>query len=427
MIKFKIKNIILWAILIMFAFGSLYQGNFNVPVIAKVGKERITVIELQKYAHFIASNIGADITSEKEQNYIVEATINFLTEKSLIEQECKNLGLVVSDEKIAQEIKQNPNFYNKNKSFSRDKFLEEIEKFKLTEMEWKEIVRYFLLRAQWEFMLSLAFKVPQKVAKTVAAAMQQMRSGRYLEIAHEKIHIKKPGDAELQNFYEENKTSLKIPEKRDIEIVLFEKLDKKTIPEIEQEAKNNSLIDISKKFNGKFYNSTEAKNIQEEIKPFISYHAKRMQIGQTSNVHRIYGNVFVIFKLKKITPSFVPKFEQIKEILKDQYEKIAKIKKASAMQEGAWLKIKDINLNENQVGLNPNIVKALFLRAENQKPYIFTSENKTYHVVTEKIVNPEIFEPEIKKAEERIKKEIMSEVIEAALKTLQLKYGTVIS
>ena len=125
--KGKLAGVLVGIIIIPFVFwgmGSVFSGG-NTNSIAKINNHNIST---QDFADFVNnSNISSEVIKENINNNILEQLLSQLISISLIDLEINNLKISISDENLAEKIKNQKSFQDENNNFSRTKY----EKFLL--------------------------------------------------------------------------------------------------------------------------------------------------------------------------------------------------------------------------------------------------------------------------------------------------------
>ena len=125
--KTKLATVLIGIIIIPFVFwgmGGVFQGG-NTNNIAKIKNVNISTEDF--FDHIRSLGINEEIISKNIENNILTEILNDLLAKKFIELEIKKLGININDESLLLIIKNNKNFLDENKKFSRLKY----EKFLL--------------------------------------------------------------------------------------------------------------------------------------------------------------------------------------------------------------------------------------------------------------------------------------------------------
>ena len=104
--------------------GVFSSGNTN--SVAKVNNKNISTQDLMNFLN--SSNIDKQAIRDNLENNVLEQLVSTLISEKLLEMEIDDLNLVISEEALANNIKNNPNFFDDDNKFSRIKY----EKFLLS-------------------------------------------------------------------------------------------------------------------------------------------------------------------------------------------------------------------------------------------------------------------------------------------------------
>ena len=121
-------KILLVIIVIPFVFwgmGGVFSGG-NTNNIAKINNQSISTQDFMN--HLNSSRITLETIKDNLNNNILEEILGELISKKMIQLEEQDLNLIISDKILKKRIKENENFLDENKKFSRTKY----EKFLLS-------------------------------------------------------------------------------------------------------------------------------------------------------------------------------------------------------------------------------------------------------------------------------------------------------
>jgi len=127
--KKKLAGLILiFLIIIAFGFGG-FGGGFNTGNQNNIAKINNTNISTQDFMDYLnESGLNRQIIKENIDKNVIEELLSSLVSSTLLNLEIKDLNLVISDKIIAETLKKNKNFLDKNGNFQRTLY----EKFLLT-------------------------------------------------------------------------------------------------------------------------------------------------------------------------------------------------------------------------------------------------------------------------------------------------------
>ncbi|MDC0328224.1 SurA N-terminal domain-containing protein [Candidatus Pelagibacter sp.] len=127
--KKKIGGLILiFVIIVAFGFGG-FGGGFSTGNQNNIAKIQNTKISTQDFMDYLnQSGLSQQVIKENIDRNIIEELLSSLVSMTFLELEIKDLGLVLSQEMIAEKLKKNNNFQDENGKFQRTLY----EKFLLT-------------------------------------------------------------------------------------------------------------------------------------------------------------------------------------------------------------------------------------------------------------------------------------------------------
>ena len=127
--KKKIGGLLLiFVIIVAFGFGG-FGGGFNTGNQNNIAKIQNTKISTQDFMDYLnQSGLSQQVIKENIDRNIIEELLSSLVSMTFLELEIKDLGLVLSQEMIAEKLKKNNNFQDENGKFQRTLY----EKFLLT-------------------------------------------------------------------------------------------------------------------------------------------------------------------------------------------------------------------------------------------------------------------------------------------------------
>ena len=126
--KTLFAKILLVIIIIPFVFwgmGGVFSGG-NSNNVVKINNKSISTQNLVNYLN--SSNIDSNYIKENIENNALEELLGDLISQTMLSLEINDLNLLISDEVLNKIIKENKNFQDESKKFSRIKY----EKFLLS-------------------------------------------------------------------------------------------------------------------------------------------------------------------------------------------------------------------------------------------------------------------------------------------------------
>ena len=324
-------KVLLVIIIIPFVFwgmgGVFNSGNTN--NIVKINNDSISTQDFMD--HLNSSGIESTVIKQNLENNILEDLLGELISRRLIEMEIQELNLSISDKSLVKKIKNNKNFLDENKKFSRSKY----EKFLLLQnmnaLEFETKLMETELQKKLFSYISGGIKSPFFLTNNVYKEQSRSIEIEYVNLENNYKKEKDFDEQELKKFVEENKDALKedyidfsfikITPKNLIGVEEFNELFFQKIDEIENKISNGdkleSLIDDLKivpiKKNN-FILTSESKKIEKYI--YEKRNENKIQLIEQADSYILYE----IFNINKILPNLKnSKFKD--KISKIMYEK----------------------------------------------------------------------------------------------------------
>ena len=182
-------------------FGNVMSDT----TLVRVGPEKISV---QQY-NLERSREMATMTKEEMRNVYVDPVasqkfqndiISKLTTQRMVENRGAKMGFIVSDHRIAREIREYPEF-QENGQFSTIKFDTVLRNSGYSEAEFAEILRSNVLRSMVLGAMSAPIKVPTFATNAMYNARYAERDIDYTTIKYDDFKVGQPSDEDLHNFY----------------------------------------------------------------------------------------------------------------------------------------------------------------------------------------------------------------------------------
>ena len=333
-------KVLLVIIIIPFVFwgmgGVFNSGNTN--NIVKINNDSISTQDFMD--HLNSSGIESTVIKQNLENNILEDLLGELISRRLIEMEIQELNLSISDKSLVKKIKNNKNFLDENKKFSRSKY----EKFLLLQnmnaLEFETKLMETELQKKLFSYISGGIKSPFFLTNNVYKEQSRSIEIEYVNLENNYKKEKDFDEQELKKFVEENKDALKedyidfsfikITPKNLIGVEEFNELFFQKIDEIENKISNGdkleSLIDDLEIIPIK-KNNFILRNESEKIEKYIyeKRNENKIQLIEQADSYILYE----IFNINKILPNLKnSKFkDKISKILyeKNKYEYNKKI------------------------------------------------------------------------------------------------------
>lgn len=174
----------------------------------------------------------ADARAEKLGDQVVQQ----VTTRSILEQEARKLGLVMTDDMVRQYIETNDNFKNPTTGkFDRQRLAQILQANELNEIGFELLIRNQLLRDQLISSLMAGPPAPESFSRTLLLRESETRRVGYLIITDDMAGpAKEPTADDLKKFFEENKKEFTAPEYRTFNAVILNPEDFAATPSEEE-------------------------------------------------------------------------------------------------------------------------------------------------------------------------------------------------
>jgi len=201
-------------------------GASHSDTLATVGNTKITLGEFQRayqrQSQAVSRQIGQALTPDLARSIgLPQQTLGTLMEEATVAEMAADVGLGVSDERLAQAIADDPQLRAPGaQSFNRDYLAELLNQNGLNEAMFIAQRRKEELSRQLSLGLVGGLTVPKTMVAAIYRYQNEARDIRYLTLARAQVEpIGKPADDVLAKWYGEHKADFRAPEFRAIEAV----------------------------------------------------------------------------------------------------------------------------------------------------------------------------------------------------------------
>jgi len=221
-------RILLGAILVMVAASMLLylipnydtgSGNNPDQVVATVGKETITVSDVQKVVQSTMRN--QRLPAEIIPNYIPQMVEQMVTDKALA-YEADRLGFQVTDQDVRDAIKQMaPSLFPDGNFVGKDQYAAMLAQQNMTIPEFEDSLRR-------QILISRLRNIAVEGVVVSPAEIEQEYKKKYEKIKVQWVLVKpdmynkesEPTEQDLKNYYDANKSVFQTPEKKNLAILI---------------------------------------------------------------------------------------------------------------------------------------------------------------------------------------------------------------
>ena len=201
----------------------VFGGAVSDNTLVTVGGEKISA---QQFNNEKSRSLAEMTREQQRETYtdpaamqkFTDGILEKLSSQQMAENRANDLGFVVSDKRIATEIRQFPEF-QENGKFSTFLFDTVLVNSGLTETEFANYLRGQVLRSMVLGSMSVPMAVPQ-FAKTAAYNVRYgTREIEYSTVGFNTFNVGTPTDEQLRAFYNQNPHT--VPESRNVSYVLI--------------------------------------------------------------------------------------------------------------------------------------------------------------------------------------------------------------
>jgi len=202
-------KILLVIIVIPFVFwgmGGVFSGG-NTNNIAKINNQSISTQDFMN--HLNSSRITLETIKDNLNNNILEEMLGELISKKMIQLEEQDLNLIISDKILKKRIKENENFLDENKKFSRTKYEKFLLSSNITAVDFETKLRNSELKKNLFSYIVGGIKSPTFLSNNTFKEQNKKLSLEYINL--ENVYKKKDDFTmdEILKYIDKNKENLK--------------------------------------------------------------------------------------------------------------------------------------------------------------------------------------------------------------------------
>ncbi|MCB1495702.1 MAG: SurA N-terminal domain-containing protein [Bauldia sp.] len=199
--------------------------GFYSDTVATVGKTDVSARDFAREYDLakrrLGQQIGQAVTDQQAQLFGIPAQVlgRLVTEAALSD-EANTLGLGVSGDMLAKQIKDDPSFQGPTGAFDRNSFIQVINNAGMTEDQFVSQLQKSYVRQQLASALVGEVEVPDSYMRAYHDYTNEERDIGYLVLTPEMAGtIPDPTETELTTFFNEHKSDWRAPEFRSVNVV----------------------------------------------------------------------------------------------------------------------------------------------------------------------------------------------------------------
>ena len=386
-------KILLVIIIIPFVFwgmgGVFSSGNTN--TIAKINNSNISTKDFVEFIN--NTRLNPEYIQKNIDNNILEELLSELISSRLVDLELKEFNITLSEKSLAEKIKNNENFLDEKRNFSRIMYEKFLLENNLSAIEFEEKLKKNELKKNLFTYISGGIKAPYFITNQTFKDQNKLITLSYINL--DKLYKKEEEFSilEVENFINENKEILEkelidftyvkitpenLVQEKDYSENFFLKID-----ELENQLFNGTNIrQISKNFGLKLNTKDNyIDEIKDEDSIFNEIYKKRnekkIQIIEKNNFFLLYE----IDEIKRILPN-----KNDIEFIKVVKNKLFKSKKLE-YNKNLLVKIENKNFTNNDfstLGNNGQYIKTAYLESINDLTLFTTDSMKLIYSLPKK-------------------------------------------
>lgn len=221
---------LLFAVLIV-SFGVFWNVSdvfrgYGRGAVATVGDTDITVTDFQRafqnQIRGLSLQDGGRLTTEQALMLRLDRqALEQLVAQAAVKTHADQLGLSLSDETLAEGVRNDPNFHGPDGKFSRLGFEGLLRQLNLSEQGFLALRRDDELRGQISDALTSAIVVPKPMVEDLHAWREETRTLEHVQIDPKKVTVAEPDEAKLKETYEAQKADFMTPEYRKVAVLVL--------------------------------------------------------------------------------------------------------------------------------------------------------------------------------------------------------------
>ena len=280
-----------------------------------------------------------DVYADTEsQRAFSERILTKLASEQMTENRAKDLGFVVSDKRIAHEIREFPEF-QVNGEFSTFAFDSVLNNSGYTESQFADVLRDQVLRSMVLETISEPIPTPNFVTVANYNARYSEREIEYATVKYSDFKVENPTEKQLSEYYAQNPKT--VPETRTVSYVFIETdmsapdkydIGYATAVKVEDDIiAGETMQDAAKKHNAKYVSLGSFNRDNRPVDKLLtdSMVAKifDMDAGLESEMIETKDG-FIFLRVDNITPSHIAEFADVKDSLISDWKKSEQKKQA---------------------------------------------------------------------------------------------------
>lgn len=222
-----VAKVLIGLLVLSFAIWGVndFVGGINRTTIATVGE---TTVSAERFDRALSIEISRLQRQIQQPVSLTQATafgipnqvISQLVTEAALDDVSTKLNLGVSDDKLRDDIGNNPSFRGPDGRFDRTFLQQILQSNNMTESEFVSDQRAFSERRQIAESVAGGIEVPETLLKAVHAYRNEVRTIRAIALDTSDLsELPTPSDSDLSTYFEDNKTDYRAPEYRAVALI----------------------------------------------------------------------------------------------------------------------------------------------------------------------------------------------------------------
>ena len=221
LIGLLILSFVVWGI------GDLLRIR-TADVVAEVGGVEIPPAQLgnefQRELNRLGRQSGIQLTREQAMSFgLLESVLKSMIDRTLYSLGADDLGVAISDDLIARDIRAKPEFRNQLGTFDSNQFFQVLRSNGFSEGSYVNLLRGDLARAQFMDSIRVGGVAPGALIEAVYRHRQEKRRADIIKVADASMTITGgPGEAALAAYHKDNPAPFTAPEYRKLTAAILD-------------------------------------------------------------------------------------------------------------------------------------------------------------------------------------------------------------
>ena len=349
-------------------FGGV-AGNNNLMTVggAEISAQQFNNAKSRQLAQMSREEQRNIYTDPVAQNEFNQQILQSVATEQMVQNRADDLGFVVSDKRIAHEIRSYPEFQS-NGEFSTLLFDRLLSNSGYSEADFANVLRNQILRSMVLGAMSVPVPVPEFAKRAAYDARYGEREIEYATVKYSDFKVAAPSDEQLTEFYKKNPKT--VPETRAVSYVFVaadtmqpDSYDAGYAVAVKVEddiIAGESMQDAAKKHGAKYVTypafNRDGRPVDKLMTDTMIAKIFDMEAGLESEMIETKDG-FVFVRVDKVNPAHVADFADVKKSLISDWQK-------SEQKKQAYLRANELLVDLNENGKLAGVKAATVSRAK---------------------------------------------------------------